>query len=774
MSSVKKCLHCGTPVKINRQTSLFCCTGCEYVYGLIHQNGLSQFYDLQGGSSQPAASTVFQKRDYDWLKKKMDEVEKEGEEDQQACFSVQGISCVGCVWLLEKVYLKYEGAISSEVDATTGEMILRWKKGKTDLVDFAQKIQGFGYLLGHPSAEGVRESRRLVRRLGLCGAFSMNAMLFAIPTYLGMEKTFEYAPLFSRILLVFSTLSVLVGGSYFFKKCYEGLKNRVFHIDIPIGLGIGIAYFSSVVAWSQNRVDFLYLEFVSTFTFLMLLGRWVHLKGVEQNRDRLLKEEETFHFVMDEEGEGKKENSSLHVGVKFRLASGAAVPVKSILLSEVGSFGMDWISGETEVRVWRQGEIIPAGALSLREEPILLKAQESWGDSLLKSLLEVQVVKSARNFALEKFIRAYLIFIFIVAFLSGVGWYWKTGNLFKALQVVTSILVVSCPCASGVAIPLVDDRATVRLRRCGVYLRESSLWHRLLKVKKLIFDKTGTLTMESLELMNSDSLRSMHETERAFLYTMVRGNLHPVSSAIRRELLALDPRLEELSKSDEVREEWGVGLEMWREGVCYRLGKASWATKESGNETVWSRDGVRLVEFQLQEKIREEAREIIADFRKKEYQIYLLSGDQKSKVNQMAEALGIESQNALGALSPQEKEEWVRIHNAADTLMLGDGANDSLAFNQSYCTGTPAIDRGFLQKKADFYWMGQSLRGISALFQTAQLRHRTIRRILIFSILYNIVAVGLAIVGGMSPMLAAILMPLSSLVTLGIALSVKT
>jgi Cu2+-exporting ATPase len=769
MPPTQTCLHCGTPVKKTEARELFCCAGCEYVYQLIHQSGLDRFYDLQGGLSQPAASTVFQERDYLWLKESMVELEKTEKEDVEAHFSIQGISCVGCVWLLEKVYKQSEGAISCGIDSSAGEMTLRWKRGKADLVRFAKRIQGFGYLLGSRSKEPQRESRRLVGRLGLCAAFSMNAMLFAIPTYLGMEKTFEYAPLFARLLLVFSTLSIFVGGSYFLKRCWEGLRNRVFHIDIPIGLGIGIAYLSSVVAWSHHRVDFLYLEFVSTFTFLMLLGRWVHLKAVEENRDRLLKEEETLHFVWNEGSDEKIPNDEIQSGTRYRIMSGAAVPVKSILLSEVGTFGMDWISGETDLRTWRQGEIIPAGALSLRSDSLLMEAQEPWEDSLLKSLLEIQGTKSNRNDTLEKFIRGYLIVILFVGFFAGVGWYWKTGNPFRALQVVTSILVVSCPCASGVALPMIDDRAAIRLRRMGVYLRESTLWHRLLRVKKLVFDKTGTLTMESLEMENAEALRSLGLEDQKSLFTLIRSSLHPVSNALRKELLALNPSFDQMPVFEGVSEVVGKGMEMRVHGVLHRLGRGEWATGTPTSTTVWSRDGAVILEMKFSEKIREEASTMVQEFQGRGYEIYLLSGDRREKVGAMGRRLGIRDENVYSELSPVEKEEWFKKNSHSDTLMLGDGANDSLAFNRSYCAGTPAIDRGFLQKKADFYWMGKSLRGIVGLFDTAILRQKSIRRVVGFAIVYNLFAVGISVCGWMSPVLASILMPSSSLVTLMIA-----
>lgn len=769
VSSSLACLHCGTPVRNRESASRFCCAGCEYVYQLIRENGFDQFYDFQEGKSQPPPSTIFQNRDYLWIAERVSVEEKSSQIDLESKFSVQGITCVGCIWLLEKLYLKEPGAISCEIDSSAGSMTLKWKRGKIDLVAFAKKVQHFGYLLGKSSLQEESESRRLLSRIGLCGAFAMNSMLFAIPTYLGMEKTFEYAPLFARLLLFFSTLSVLVGGSYFLKRCWNGLRHGVYHVDIPIGLGIGMAYLSSIIAWSQNRTDFLYLEFVSTFTFLMLVGRWAHLKSVEQNRDRLLKEEESLSDVVAESSDEKIPHSAIQIGTRFRILSGAPVPVQSIFLSKEGSFGMDWINGETELRRYQQGEIIPAGALSLQSESILLEAKEGWNDSLLCSLLAVQERKSHRNLTLEQFVKYYLLLILVIAAVAGCGWFWKTGNLFKALQIVTSILVVSCPCASGVAIPMIDDRASLSLRRVGVYLRESTLWYRLLRVKKIIFDKTGTLTVESLELEAPQRLRELGVEEQKRLFSLVRSSLHPVCTALRKELLAIQPHLDSVPLIGAVEEIVGKGVEMRQGSQIDRLGRSSWVMGGQGSETLWASAGKIMGHFQFKERIRDEALETIQGFLREDYQIYLLSGDRSEKVKEMGRVLGIPKENLFSGMTPQEKAQWFEKNNDSDTLMLGDGANDSLAFNQSYCSGTPAIDRGFLQKKSDFYWLGGSLNGIRSLFEVARSRQRTIHAVIGFALLYNLVAVGISISGGMSPVLAAILMPSSSIVTLLIA-----
>jgi Cu2+-exporting ATPase len=204
-------------------------------------------------------------------------------------------------------------------------------------------------------------------------------------------------------------------------------------------------------------------------------------------------------------------------------------------------------------------------------------------------------------------------------------------------------------------------------------------------------------------------------------------------------------------------------------GATWRLGRSAWATSASASaDCVFARDGLPLAAFRFGEVAREDAREEIAALRSRGCEIFILSGDRSSKVAAMADRLGLPRDHCLGELSPGQKAERVRTLDARDTLYLGDGANDSLAFDAAWVNGTPAIDRGLLEQKAGFYFLGSSLRGVRALLATAALRRGAARAVVTFAIGYNATAVALCLAGRMSPLLAAILMPASSIVSLAI------
>ncbi len=766
VDEISSCIHCGTRFRATAQRPNFCCAGCEFVHNLIAKNGLDRFYDLRDGATAPVKSLVFQKRDYDWLA----ELVKTAEADRKPALTLdlQGISCIGCVWLIEKLFRRKTGALFVEVNSALGRITLRWIAGECDIVAFAAELQSFGYLVGPPGKQATQRASTLVRRIGVCGAFAMNAMLFSIPRYLGMDASFEYAALFDRLALFFATLSFLAGGTYFFVRTWSSLRNRVLHIDLPISLGLIAAYGGSVYAWHEGAMNFAYFDFVSTFTFLMLVGRWTQQTAVERNRNRLLANEEMLSVtsLSDE----KIAANALQPEMRYRINAGHVVPVRSKLSSDGATLGLEWINGESEACAARRGQIVSAGAINYSQSPIELEAVESWSDSILASLLQITPHTARNHDGTERFMKGYIIAILGIAGIGFTTWFAAGHALMPALQVLISILVVSCPCASGVALPLADELAISALRKSGLFVREQSLWSRINRVRKIIFDKTGTLTLETMALQNPAALDDLAIDEKRVLLRMVVSNLHPVSCCLRETLLASG--IEPVRGDFEVEEIVGFGLRLRDESNReWRLGRPGWMANSSAfgpGDCIFSLDGMPVAQFSFRDQIRHDAVNEIALLQSRGYRVHILSGDRAHKVAKMAAQLNLPLAQCHGELSPAEKAEWLRQHDAHDTLMIGDGANDSLAFNEAFCTGTPAIDRGLLEKKADFYFLGRGLNCVRQLLDAGRRRRTTIHRVLTFTISYNVIAVVISLAGKMSPVAAAVLMPLSSLVSLAI------
>ena len=785
-ASVRHCLHCGVPLATAAaRTAGFCCSGCAYVHRLVHEHGLEGYYKIKDAVVPPVGEAVFQPRDYGWLVELQAAAEK-SPGTPELTLEVQGISCAGCVWLIEKIFHRQSGALAIETDAQLGRMQLRWAAGRFDAPGFARTLQSFNYLVGPPGEEpAVPESRRLVRRIGLCTAFALNVMLFTLPVYFGMKATFAYAHLFGTLSLVFATLSLLTGGSYFLNRAVRALRDGVMHIDLPIAVGIVGAYAGSFYGWLTDRAALVYFDFVAAFIVLMLVGRWAQVAAVERNRRRLLGASArpqkvgvlnpATGAITDQPVE------TLRPGDVFAVRSGQIVPVEAQLESGGATFGTAWITGEADPRACRAGARVPAGAINLGRGEIRLRAMQPWGGSLLAQLLRPAERDVFRHKFLERIISGYLVAIFVLAAATGAGWWLGTHDVTATWAAVTAVLVVSCPCAIGLAFPLADEMATVALRRFGVFVRESDVWPRLARVRKIIFDKTGTLTFETPVLANPGTLAALAPAARAALLTLVCGNPHPVSQSLHENLLATGPT--DAGVNGAIREEPGFGVALQSATGLWSLGRPGWRCgapevghiiydKDSeGHGTEFACDGVVLARFNFTDAVRSDAREEIAALRARGLESYILSGDRREKVVAMTAALGLPPRHGVAEVTPGEKSAWVSRLDARDTLMLGDGANDSLAFDAAFVRGTPVIHRGVLEGKADFYYLGRGIAGIRRLFEVNEARRRTQTWLLVFSVAYNALAVGLAATGQMHPLLAAILMPVSSLLTLAIVVA---
>jgi len=762
---VPGCRHCGSALIDERmRTSGFCCAGCSYVYRLVHEHGLAGYYRIKDEITVPADAAVFEVRDQEWLETAQREAEAATAGIPGLTLEVQGISCAGCVWLIERIFRQQPGARDIFVNPQYGTMQFRWVRDEFSAAGFARRLQAFGYLAG-PAGGAVAEpeSRALVKRIGLCAAFALNVMLFSLPVYFGMERTYEWAGLFGILNAAFGTLSLLVGGVYFIGRAGRALRERATHIDQPIAIGIVGAYAGSLYGWLSGREEFVYFDFVSVFIVLMLIGRWAQVAAVERNRRRLLAHQPKPRQVRLADGT-EVPPERVQAGQVLELVPGQTLPVEARLEAESATFSLASINGEAEPRVFRVGQRVPAGAVNVGRHVARLASLQGWSESLLARLLEPGARVEARHGLLELVVRGYLIGILGVALLAGIAWWSHTGDARQTWAVVTAVLVVSCPCAIALAFPLADEIATVALRRRGVFVREGDLWSKLSRVRKLVFDKTGTLTLETPVLLNPGALAALDGEARAALLGLVSDNQHPVSECLGQHLRAGGT---DVPLAGVVEETVGAGVTLGP----WSLGRAGWRDAGGGGDTVLAREGAVVARFRFADAVRSDARAEIAALRRLGLGVQILSGDRPEKVAALAAELGLPADCGQGGLSPEAKAAWIDENGAGAVLMLGDGANDSLAFERALCRGTPVIHRGVLERKADFYYLGQGIGGLRQLFETDAIRRRTQRFILVFSIVYNVTAVGLAVAGKINPLVAAALMPINSLLTLAIVTS---
>jgi Cu2+-exporting ATPase len=363
-----------------------------------------------------------------------------------------------------------------------------------------------------------------------------------------------------------------------------------------------------------------------------------------------------------------------------------------------------------------------------------------------------------------------------------VGWFLATGDFARSIGVTTAILVVTCPCAFGIATPLAYDLAYAGLRRAGLYVRNAGFLDRAAGVRQVVFDKTGTLTSGDLDVVDLSVLPTLDVDARNALAAMVASSTHPKSAALHR---ALRQRGQDARPDGRAREITGQGVELALAGHLYKLGATAWvgdapaerAASHDGNDVAFGVDGELLAHFDFRETLRSDARAEVAALQTEGLGVWLLSGDDSARVAQTAREVGIAADHAVGSCSPEEKEAWVVAHDRRDTLMVGDGINDALVVARAFCSGTPAIDRPFMAARSDFYFVTPGLRPIRLALDVAKRVARARRTNLRIAVAYNVLTVGLAYAGLMSPLACAVLMPASSLTVIlitGFALSSRS
>lgn len=743
---------------------------------------MERFYELRGGATlNPVPQEALRARDDEWLRERVAKAETTAPAGLPASLglSVQGLSCVACVWLLEKVFRSMPGAVQLDVHVARGEVYLEWRSGEFDVPGFVARMQQFGYLAG-PLEEVSRnavQSASFGRRVGLCGAFAMNAMAFSLPAYLGMEPDFLFAGWFDIIAAGSATMALLVGGSYFIERSWQSLRRGVLHMDTPIALGVTLAWLGSMGGWMAGASALKYFDFVAVFVFLMLAGRWLQQGALERNRRRLLSSgavpESVKEIGRSAAGE-KKAVTEVVGGDLLVIPTGGVCPVESTLESSRATISLEWINGESAAVTRVTGQRLPSGSINIGTASIKVKAGEAWSDSLL-CRLNATTGKEAAIAPLGRFLPVYLGLVLAAGVVGGLAWWFTGHSLVTALQVMISVFVVSCPCAIGVALPFADDLAASLMSKVGVFVRAGGLWARLRRVKKVVFDKTGTLTLENPVLANPGAITTLDATAVAALQHLVSGNLHPVSRSLFDALAALRHGVTS-TLNEEVAEVVGQGVQFRDgQGRVWRLGRPGWRgqetstlSEEADHDAELTRDGEVIAVFRFLDALRPETVKACDVLRKQGCQIFLLSGDRETKVRTVASRLQMASSHWQGDMTPAQKAARVRSINDGDTLYLGDGANDSLALEAALCGGSPVTGRHFLEHRADFYFLGNSLPFVPALMALAQRHHRAVARVIRFALVYNLAAVALSLAGRMSPLAAAVLMPLSSLVTLGL------
>ena len=776
-SAPAACDHCGSPVPEALRATRFCCAGCAAVYALLRNEGLGRYYDFAGKKTLPIGPAPVANT-HNWLEPVVAAAEATEGTVCSLEIDVQGIHCSGCVWLMNETFRRTKGSVAVTVNPTLGKVRLVWRKGVLDLGNWICAIERFGYRFGPSRKHGASATSSLTWRLGICVALSMNVMLFSLSFYFGLSRSDEVIfSLFTWLSMLLSGAVAVIGGEIFFRSAWLGLRRRVLAMDLPISLGIALVFGASVAQVLSGRGgDLTYFDTLNTFVTLMLLGRWLQQKAIERNRTLLLDDdgaEGVFVRRIDAQGPTVVRAPQLRKGDQVLVAPGELVPVDATLIEGSATVSTDWITGESEARQVEQAQRIAAGSFNAGRTPFKVQAETDFSESQLSTLLRAPTnTRGPLKVALWDRLARWWSASVLALSAGGFGLWWLIDRG-RSLDVATALLVITCPCALGISLPLARELVQLRLRKQGFFTRDPALLDKLVKVTKLVFDKTGTLTLGYLEATNVAELANLPKDVRDLAYTMATQSAHPVSVCLAAALKTAGATW---LASLQVSETAGAGLQASTEAGVWRLGKPGFALLGADQEegsvlgTVLSCNGTQVARFTTREVLRADAQANVRALGEQGFKVYLMSGDQVGRVKAMAQRLGVSACRAFGALSPEQKAAHVSEIDAGDTLFLGDGVNDTLAFDRASVAGTVAVDRPVLPGKASFFLLGEGLAGLSAALLAAKQLRQVTHRVLAISLSYNVFAVTACLFGAMTPLRAAITMPASSLFLLSFTL----
>lgn len=746
----------------------FCCGGCRAVHTALNEAGLQGYYDLRArtdAAGQQAAEPVDAHRYGHFDDPGF--IDQFGSGAGRITLHLDGVHCAACVWVIERVPQVVPGVHSARLDFGRQQVDLRWDPAEVNL----SAIAGGLHRLGYPPApigaaadkSEARARRRDLVRLGITGALAANAMMLAGALYAGADGGFGRA--FEWLSMLLAIPAVTYGAWPFYRGALSGLRARMVHLDLPIVIGLLTGFIASVVATVRGE-GAVYYDSGTALVFLLLAGRFAQSRGqrAAMNRAELLcalTPGAAWRF--DGADFVSIPASQVQVGDRIRVRTGEGLPADAVLLSGAGEIDMQLLTGESRpepvepgARLWA-GTILTRGCVEARVEAVGARTRVS---AVLRSAAE-----DARAPMVQKTDALAGRFVSVVLLLAAVGGaVWWAIDPTQALPVVISLLVVTCPCALGLATPVALAVARAQAARHGVILQSTAALERLAGVERVCIDKTGTLTTGHPTVRAAQ----LDARWRPHVAALAARSTHPVSRALAARWSGSGVTV------DAVDETPGRGISGVVDGHRLAIGAprhiaADYATADRER---YARDGLTPVAvcvdgapvglIALGDTLRPDAAKAVARLQAMGLPVHVLSGDHPLVVAAAAEAVGADS--ARGGASPEDKVAAVR---ARPTLMIGDGLNDTGALRAAQASVAMRGGADVALQVADVSLVDGQLTRVADAVSGARRAIAVVRRNLLFSLAYNVVFAGLALAGCVSPLAAAILMPISSLTVIG-------
>lgn len=779
------CFHCHESCLdeiAHFEEKAFCCHGCKQVYQLLTDNSLEDYYvcDVNPGKAPSEQNFEFLNNPHF--------------QDQLISFSSQGVSkvnfhlpaihCRSCLYLLENLSKLNPGIVKTTLNFGKKDLTVWFQEDQINLGQLATLLASLGYEPLISSDEVPEEKRKranhqtqLFIKLGIAGFCAGNAMLFSFPEYLGIEDG-SLKQLFGYLNIALGSIAVFYSGSEYFKNVWAHIKLGKMTIELPILLGILVGYGRSVYeVFSQTGAG--YIDSVSGLIFFLLIGKWFQQKSFDfLSFERNYKA--YFPLVISKLEEGIEVNYPLNeikIGDHLIIRNQEIIPADAVLITGSSQMDYSFVTGESELLKLNEGNSMYAGGRHTGER-IEIEIKKELKQSHLTQLWEQQAFKDPlhktenwENFANQ--VGGYFT-VGLISLAILVGSYWHFTDPSRWSNSVVSILVIACPCALAISYPFALGHGIRWLAKSNFFIKDIQAFERMAQVDTIVLDKTGTLTLPSTQNPIAKLTRELSSSEWSALYSLALQSTHPMSRQFVRYL----PKNQPIVHLEKFAEKMGKGLEAIIEGIEYRLGNAKFTGHQVPKDNDYIRSesqlyiqiggiSVGFIEFPW---VYRAGIEVMIHQLQAKYKVYLLSGDKQAHAGSILDWFPDPSTYQFEC-SPMDKMKFIQTlqDQGKRVAMIGDGLNDAGALRQSHVGIAISDDHLHFTPASDAILNGEQLAQLPKYLAFSKFGLKLIKLSFLLSLVYNAIGLSYAVQGDLSPLIAAILMPVNSITMLLIA-----